>query len=97
MQHRNPIPFGFVITSVLAGCLGAAGQGASLATVVTPTGSPGIERSVHAGTLLANGIVLVAGGSGGFGNDACLSGAELYDPATGVSSSRHTGGLAEEK
>ncbi len=47
----------------------------------TPTGRMATPRNSHAGMLLANGKVLLAGGSGG---DRNLSSAELYDPATGT-------------
>src|SRR5712671_4664769 len=43
------------------------------------TGSLGTERTGHTTTLLANGKVLVAGGSGA---GAKLNSTELYDPAT---------------
>jgi len=50
-----------------------------------PTGSLGTARNGHTGTLLANGNVLVAGGT--LGNPdyhpGSLNSAELYDPATG--------------
>jgi hypothetical protein len=39
------------------------------------------QRSYHTATLLANGKVLIAGGSGN--NGATTSSAQLYDPATG--------------
>src|SRR5262249_31975287 len=46
------------------------------------TGSLNTARQVHTATLLPNGMVLVAGGTDGFG--ATLGSAELYDPDTGV-------------
>lgn len=46
----------------------------------TATGSLREDRSNHTATLLSDGTVLVAGGSGGTGQ---LGSAELYDPATG--------------
>ncbi len=47
----------------------------------TTTGSLAIPREYHTATLLPNGLVLVAGGRGGF-NGSILASAELYDPAT---------------
>jgi N-acetylneuraminic acid mutarotase len=47
----------------------------------TPTGRLNTSRDSHTATLLANGKVLVAGGSDGTG--AVLDSAELYDPTTG--------------
>src|SRR5438552_2080873 len=52
-------------------------------------GSLGTARGSHTATLLPNGKVLVAAGSGR--NGAYLSSAELYDPASGSWSS--TGSL----
>ena len=52
------------------------------------TGSLNQARSVHSSALLANGKVLVAGGSG-------LKSAELYDPATG--SWTTTGTMVEKR
>src|SRR5438874_1228212 len=47
----------------------------------TPTGSLNTARYLHAASLLPNGMVLVAGGSGDAG---VLASAELYDPASGT-------------
>ncbi len=49
----------------------------------TATGSMSGVRAFHTATLLANGKVLVAGGSGNGGINR-LASAEVYDPATGV-------------
>jgi hypothetical protein len=46
----------------------------------TRTGSMTAARTKHTATLLANGKVLIAGGSTG---NTALASAELYDPATG--------------
>jgi galactose oxidase-like protein/Kelch motif protein len=48
----------------------------------TPTGSLGVGRAYHTATLLADGKVLVAGGSPPAGPVSQT--AELYDPATGT-------------
>jgi galactose oxidase-like protein/Kelch motif protein len=46
----------------------------------TPTGSMNTARSGHTATLLANGLVLVAGGYNG---TSALGSTELYNPGTG--------------
>jgi WD40 repeat protein len=46
------------------------------------TGAMGGERASHIATLLADGKVLVAGGTDSLGND--LATAELFDPSTGT-------------
>jgi hypothetical protein len=48
----------------------------------TPTGSMTTGRSAHTATLLADGTVLVAGGSGALAS--ALRTAELYNPRTGT-------------
>ena len=48
----------------------------------TATGSLNEARTLHTATLLANGHVLFAGGTGSTG--AVLSSLELYDPASGT-------------
>ena len=47
----------------------------------SPTGSMSIARTGHTATLLANGQVLITGGTQG---QAVTASAELFDPATGV-------------
>jgi hypothetical protein len=59
---------------------------------VEPTGAMIQPRINHTATLLPDGKVLVAGGSG---DDGILATAELYDPATGNWNS--TGSLAEAR
>ena len=51
----------------------------------TPTGNMNRYRRLHRSTELANGKILITGGLGGQSNTAnsLLSGAEIYDPATG--------------
>ncbi len=46
-----------------------------------PTGSLATARAGHSATSLANGTVLVVGGSNSGGT---LASAEIYDPATGT-------------
>jgi uncharacterized repeat protein (TIGR02543 family) len=48
------------------------------------TGSMSMGRIDHTATLLANGKVLVTGGSDGGPNGYGITSAELYDPATGI-------------
>jgi hypothetical protein len=59
----------------------------------TATGSMGTTRSWHTATLLPNGKVLIAGGSG---NTGVLSSAELYDPDTGLWSATGSMGTARQ-
>jgi hypothetical protein len=87
MKHRNQIVPGFVTGFFLAGCLAAAGQGAG---VFTSTGSLNFKRFNHTATLLPNGKVLIAEGYtiDAYDNTGLPPYTGLYDPATGVSSSR---------
>jgi N-acetylneuraminic acid mutarotase len=55
------------------------------------SGSMSNAREYHTATLLPNGLVLVAGGYSGNGPANHLSGAELFDPATGTW--KATGGM----
>ena len=48
----------------------------------SPTGSMAAARTVHTAALLADGRVLVVGGSVDFSSTAFTS-AQLYDPGTG--------------
>ena len=61
----------------------------------TATGSMIEARAYHTATLLANGKVLVAGGSGSAAGSDSLATAELYDPATGTWTA--TGNLIEAR
>lgn len=60
----------------------ATGTGSSVTGRFSPTGSLAAARAAHTATLLANGKVLVAGGSDNTFHP--LASAELYDPSTGV-------------
>jgi hypothetical protein len=55
---------------------------AQTAGTFTPTGNMNAARYRHTATLLANGTVLITGGTSPAGE--ALSSAELYDPATGT-------------
>ena len=50
----------------------------------TATGSLNTARVYHTATLLNNGMALVAGGTGSANDLIPLTGAELYNPATGI-------------
>ena len=73
-------------TLAILGLMPAAAQ---LPNTFANTGSLAAARVVHTATLLPNGKVLVAGGSG---NSGFFASAELYDPASGTWTA--TGSLA---
>jgi hypothetical protein len=57
----------------------------------SPTGSMAVARTTHSATLLASGLVLIAGGHNG--TSRVVASAELYDPSTGKFSP--TGSMAQ--
>ena len=61
----------------------------------TVTGSMSEARAAHTATLLADGHVLVVGGSGFFAAAGVIASAELYDPGTGKWTA--TGGMTEAR
>src|SRR5258708_3483035 len=73
----------FKTTSALVLCLvcSASRSAAQFPGAFTATGSMTTPRSIHTANLLTNGKVLIAGG---YGPDAVLASAELYDPASGT-------------
>jgi N-acetylneuraminic acid mutarotase len=79
-SHELPARIACVMALVLANTLSFAW---------TPTGSMRTARASHTATLLPNGLVLVAGGTGD--NNAALASSELYNSASGTWSS--TGNL----
>jgi len=87
------LPNGMVLVAAGLGCEpGKVCEPTASAEVYDPqtgmwatTGSLNVARAGHTGTLLPNGLVLVAGGLGLGGPPAPLvSSAELYDPRTGT-------------
>ena len=81
---RYKIAFTFILlASLLAVLLGllVPGEVAHASGVSwSLTGALNVARAGHTATLLPNGKVLIAGG---FGNNALLASAELYDPGSG--------------
>src|SRR3954466_11934916 len=58
------------------------------------TGSMAVARYLHTATLLPDGHVLVAGGTGS--NEQATASTEVYDPTTGGWSSGDSMGVARE-
>src|SRR5438067_1767258 len=69
----------FILVAIVAAATGATGL-ASADTLFTATGSLQTPRDSHTATRLANGSVVVAGGTNW---DGTLGSAEIYNPATG--------------
>ena len=78
----------FVLWAVaLASFMSVAGPAqAGTVGTWTPTGTLTIARGSHTATLLNNGQVLVAGGTGNDGKPMAIC--ELYNPATGAWTAR---------
>ena len=74
-ERTVPVPSAMARLTVLPGFSPTSGS-------FSATGSLATARNFHTATVLADGRVLVSGGSGAFGG--FLSSAELYDPATGL-------------
>jgi hypothetical protein len=72
---------GTVLATGGAGGIGTAELFSPANTLWSVTGSMNVARTQHTSTLLANGKVLVAGGTNS--NPLALASAELYDPGTG--------------
>ena len=72
-SHGLPARIAGVMALVLA---------TTLSFAWTPTGSMRTARASHTATVLPNGLVLVAGGTGD--NNAALALSELYNPASGI-------------
>jgi hypothetical protein len=80
MARRRPL---LVLSASLVACLGAAGAFAQGS--FTRTGDATIERNLCSATALADGRVLIAGGTRTSGTGSILNReAEIYDPATGT-------------
>jgi hypothetical protein len=63
--------------------LGTAEVFAPATRAFQPTGEMAVPRFKHAGVLLANGRVLIIGGSDTRGYSSRFAGTEIYDPTTG--------------
>lgn len=66
-------------------CIAALALATTVSFAWTPTGSMHTARASHTATILPNGLVLVAGGTGDANNALALS--ELYNSASGTWSS----------
>jgi len=83
----------FLSVAPMSGVAAEDDVAAELSPSWVPTGSLFTARTRHTATLLPNGKVLVAGGN----NGPALSGAELYDPATGTWTATGSLGTARER
>jgi len=88
MLRKNSHQFVTTLVLVSIAALGLAASTAIPAFAAssgtfTTTGSMNVARQYHTATLLANGEVLVVGGSNSGGGDAAGT-AELYNPTTGT-------------
>jgi Galactose oxidase, central domain/Kelch motif len=81
-------PYSYKCAARIA-CVTALALATTLSFAWTPTGSMHTARASHTATILPNGLVLVAGGTGD--NNAALASSELYNSASGTWSS--TGNL----
>ena len=81
---RRALATGALTFALLAGAFGAAAQSASAVDTFAATGSMAQGRYWPAWSVLPDGKVLVAGGSGNSPGSPSLSSAEIYDPAAGT-------------
>jgi centrosomal CEP192-like protein/galactose oxidase-like protein/Kelch motif protein len=77
---RRGLPQAVILALLCASLMAFARTALAQEGMFVPTGSMNTARNGHSATLLNNGKVLVAGGTGNLGTAS----AELYDPATGT-------------
>src|SRR5207247_2277436 len=81
VAHRVTATIALFVAVIPEVLLSTASPAAAAHVHWTPTGSMGAPRANHTATRLADGRVLVVGGST---SSAILASAEIYDPASGT-------------